>query len=141
MEKSPSFVNFHIKVSSLLPHSWNGITLILSLIQEGKSKESLSHFHSGLPRKSAMVSYTSSLVSGPSINSLNACPRIHLSIQTFFLELFLTLHQIPLEKAGKPALIAFQLGEEGRSSGLLEIILAFEQYFFMIRAIFFSFSI
>ena len=108
---------------------WIGTALNFSLMQEGKTKEKLSHFHSKLPRKSAMVSCISSLVNGPSISSLKAWPRIQLSIQRLFLELFPTLHQIPLENTRKPTLIAFQLEEEGRPSGLLELILIFEQYF------------
>ena len=76
-----------------------------------------------------MVSYISFLVNGPSISSLKACLRIQLPFQTLFLELFPTPYQIPLENTGKPTLIAFQLEEEGRPSGLLELILIFEQYF------------
>lgn len=63
--KISSFVCFHIKTSSPTPYPRTGIARIFSLMHGGKTKDILSHFQSLVSRRSAMVSYISSLVKGP----------------------------------------------------------------------------
>ena len=95
----------------------------------GSSKESAFQFHSLPWSISATVILLSILLIGPSNCSLGEHSLIHLSVQKLSIVPFPTFRQMPLEKIGKPILIAFQFVEHGSFSRSLDNLLDYEQYF------------